>query len=831
MRLFRNLLLLFVQHMFMHSHIKKISTGNALQINLATIFSIVFSLLLASSHLQAQQIRTVVKIVNIKHSPVPFASVKAVAITDSTKAVQKISDSTGTVIFNLLPGQYNIQASSINYEAVNKGITISGNTTFTITLQPTSKSVGSVVVTSRRPVMRQEDDKTIVDPEVLASSSTNAYEILEKTPGLFVDQDGNVYLSSTTPAMIFINGREQKMSTSDIASMLKNLPPNSIASIEILRTPSAKYDASGSGGIINIVLKKGVKLGLTGSATAGISQGKYGNKFIGMNLNNSNGALSSFINFQYNSRNTYDEIKTDRIFAADTLLSQDAYTIYPTNSYYLGFGIGYQLNKKWEINYDSRLSYTNFINSSTNLSQIKKISNNNLITNNTTDVDNKGNSFNVTQGISTKYKIDSIGSEWTNDFSYNYAPNNNTQFITTTYTIPVALTAIGDGDIKTKLHFLSAQTNLVYKLPKQLTVETGLKSTYVIFNNGTNYYKQSGTNRIKDNIRTSTYNYNESINAAYLQASKTIFGLTLKAGARVENTNMEGQQVVPKDTSFTIHRTDVFPYVYLSRSVMNIAGYDIRAYLVYRRTISRPGYQLLNPSQRYIDQYLFETGNPSLRPQFTQNYEANISAGDHPLFAVGINDTKDIFTNVIYQADSSHSVSYRTYDNLGNNKETYFRILGAIPPGKTYFFVVGAQYNHNFYQGLYENKPLSFKKGSWTIFTYQTLRLTPNTQFMVNGFARFNGQLQFYELSNFGSLNLSLNQQFFKKKLTVSLSGTDILFTNKNDFTIKQGTIKASGFRLADTRRYGINLRYNFGFRKKEENNMFNIESPEKANQ
>src|SRR4028118_1092556 len=118
--------------------------------------------------------------------------------------------------------------------------------------------------------MRQEDDKTIVDPENLAASSTNAFEILEKTPGLFVDQDGNVYLSSTTPARIYINGREQRMSTADIATMLKSLPPNSIASIEILRTPSAKYDANGGGGIVNVVLKKGVRIGLTGSANVGL---------------------------------------------------------------------------------------------------------------------------------------------------------------------------------------------------------------------------------------------------------------------------------------------------------------------------------------------------------------------------------------------------------------------------------------------------------------------------------------------------------------------------------------------------------------------------------
>lgn len=263
---------------------------------------------------------------------------------------------------------------------------------------------------------------------------------------------------------------------------------------------------------------------------------------------------------------------------------------------------------------------------------------------------------------------------------------------------------------------------------------------------------------------------------------------------------------------------------------MKIAGYDLRAYLVFRRTISRPAYEYLNPSIRFVDQYLFETGNPSLRPQFTKNYEANISVDERPIIAIGVNDTKDIFTNVIYQADTSNKLAFRTYDNLGSNKETYFRALGALPPGKRYFFVAGFQYNHNFYQGLYENKPLSFKKGSWTIFSYQTFKVTPLMQLTLNGFARFKGQQQFYELSTFGALNMSLNQQLFKKKLIITVSANDIFATNKNDFIINQGSVSASGFRKGDTRRFGLNFRYNFGIRKKEENNLFNLESPERAN-
>jgi hypothetical protein len=264
---------------------------------------------------------------------------------------------------------------------------------------------------------------------------------------------------------------------------------------------------------------------------------------------------------------------------------------------------------------------------------------------------------------------------------------------------------------------------------------------------------------------------------------------------------MEGRQIIPRDTSFNIHRTDLFPYIYVSKKVMTIAGYELRAFLVYRRTIARPVYEQLNPFPRYVDQYLSETGNPALRPQFTTNYEANISVDERPILAIGVNDTKDIFTNVIYQADTSRSQAYRTYDNLGKNKEWYFRGLGALPPGKKYFFVLGAQYNHNFYQGLYEDEPLSFKKGTWTFFTYHSLKLDKRSQLTLNGFVRFNGQQQFYELTSFGALNTSINRQFFQQKLTITLSMIDIFATNKNNFEIDQGSVNANGFRQADTRR------------------------------
>lgn len=790
---------------------------------------LLFSCTLAAGWLQAQDIPVTIKIVNTENKPVAAASVTLKDRIDSLQSFQQVADSNGTAVFRLQKDhQYAVTISSVNYQPIEKGIIVSSDKTrFTFTAEPLSKTLGAVVVTSQRPLMRQEDDKTIVDPEVLAATSTSGYEVIEKTPGLFVDQDGNIYINSLTPATVHINGREMKMSTADIATMLKSLPPNSIDRIEIVKTPSAKYDASGGGGIVNVVLKKGVKIGMTGSISAGWQQGVYGNKFGGFNLTNNTGKKNTYLNLNYSNRNGYEEIKTDRVFAPDSLLSQDALTKYPASTYYAGFGMGYQFNDKWSVSYDGRLSLNDYDNKTNNRSIISKISTGQTITSNLAKVNNDGSSFMLNNGIATKYKIDSLGSEWTNDLSYTYARNNADQVFSTLYYFPLKPTEGGEGNNLAKRNFFTGQSDLRLKLKKNITLETGIKGSWLGFNSVANYYKQSGNTIYKDNARTNTFHYEENINAAYLQGSKTIRDVIIKIGTRLENTNMKGRQIIPGDTSFSIHRTDLFPYVYLSKKVMMIAGYELRAYLVYRRTISRPVYEQLNPFPRYVDQYLTETGNPSLRPQFTQNYEANISVDERPLLAVGINDTKDIFTNVIYQSDTSQSQAYRTYDNLGKNKEWYFRGMGVIPPGKRYFLVLGVQYNHNMYDGLYENKPLVFSKGTWTFFTFQTFKLDKRSQLTASGFIRLKGQQQFYELSSFGTLNTSINRQFLKQKMVVTLSMNDVFFTFRNDFKINQGSVNASGFRRSDTRRFGVNVRYNFGIRKKEERqDVFDINAP-----
>jgi hypothetical protein len=736
----------------------------------------------------------------------------------------------GTLISLPARQEYLFSISATSIVPIEKKIQLgTKDTTLLITATANVKSMEGVVVTSRKPLVTQQDDKTIVDAEIMANSSTNAYEVLEKTPGAIVDQDGNVYLNSATPATIQINGREVKLSATDLASLLKSLPANSIAKIEILRTPSAKYDASSSGGIVNIVLKKGMKLGTNGSFNFAYFQGKYATVSAGFNLNKSVKKVNTNLNYQFTDRNYFEEVNSLRYITRDnSIVNQKAYTKYPGQSQFVNGGIDIALNKDWSFGYNTRISHTRSRSNATNDIELLSQANQSLMGKTQSLISNSGPAVFWNNEIELKWTIDSVGSELEIEADYDYSNNKNRQDYRNNFLIPFNRVIAGDGDINNKKNIGELEAGLTLKLKHKYTLEAGAKLATSHSQNSALYFVDSSGGRKTDSFQTNRFRYREQISSAYLQLSKTFVGFTIKPGLRLENTNIEGNQFFPKDTTVQIKRTDLFPYLYLRRNITKLFGFMLTGNAIYRRSIRRPFYEALNPYPKYIDQYLFDVGNPSLRPQFTSNYEFNIMADQFPVFSIGLNDITDIFTNVTYQDDSSKIV-YRTYDNLGRNKEMYVIFVGGIPPGGKYFFYLGGQHNLSNYDGFYQGQPLSYKRGSWTFFMFQNYKPTPTLNISMNGFMRVKGLVNFYELKTFGQLNISVNKAILKKKMNIILAGNDIFRTNQYGFNIQQAGIKASGKRFNDTRRIGLTIRYNFGIRPKEEKTE-SFEAPAEGN-
>ncbi len=800
--------------------------------NLKIIFFTVAILLVLVFSTQAQN-KTVTLTVFLQTAKTDSLSNASIQLlNDSAVATTQLFKKDGNRFDVQVLSKYTISVSCIGFATVTKIINITDkNLNITVFLKRSSTNLkGITVVSTKKPLIKQEDDKTIVDATVLANSSTNAYEVLEKTPGAIVDQDGNVYLSSMSPATVFINGREMKLSSADLASLLKSLPAGSVSKIEILRNPSAKYDAASSGGIVNIVLKKGVKLGSSGSTNIGYFQGVYSTKTAGININKSAGKLNSYFSYQYTNRNNFEEVNSSRFISTDTLqLMQKAYTTYPSANNYFGGGTDIAFTKKFSAGYDVRLSHNN--GSSNALNTINIFKQKTVTEKNESNIGNKSAALFWGNTISSKYKIDSLGSEWTTSFDYNFYNNTGVQNYSNAFILPAQQNIFGNGDNKSRKNIFTAQTDITLKWPKIFTLEAGIKTTISHSNNSALYFLRNGTSgtTVVDDFQTNTFKYKETITAAYAQLAKTFFGFTLKPGLRLETTNIFGQQLIPKDTTLSIKRTDIFPYVFLRHKLFKMFGFHLIGNAIYRRSIKRPYYEVLNPYPKYVDQYLFDVGNPNLKPQFTTNYEVNVTFDDFPVFAFGINETKDIFSNVTYQNDVT-KIAYRTYDNLGKNKELYFRIVGGIPPGGKYFFYMGAQHNFNTYNGVYQNQPLNYSRGSWVFFMYQEFKASNTLTIDMQGFMRTKGLQNFYELKNFGGLYISANKAVLNKKANIILSVNDVLRTNKVNFSLNQGNVSAQGSRLNDTRRLGITLRYNFGLSKPKVNSNFGAPVESKEN-
>lgn len=715
--------------------------------------------------------------------------------------------------------KYKVRVSAVGFETLEDEI-LTNKPEFKVTLKTSSTQLGEVSVTARKPLITHDGDKDIVDPEALIQSSTNVLEVLEKTPGLFADSDGNIYLSSTTPAKIYINGREQRMGSSDLATILRSLPPNAVEKIEVIRTPSANMDASSTGGSVNIVLRKGYSMFGSGSISAGMNQGEFGNQFLNASYNKSLGKTTYYINGGLNRRKNKNFLSTDRRISESSLLNSESRIFSTDESQLLNYGISREINKKWDISYDGRLIHRDFTTKNytqTLISDQETFNNNNRIF-------SDGGSFNINQNINSVYKLDSLGTKkLVIDFSTDFLrPSSNQNY---TNVITNASETSGAGRNTSSSDFYTLTADFHYQFKNKFKLESGGKVSILNFNSDANFTRTQNGTTTPDSFRNNNFNYQSRISALYVQGSKNMGPYSLKTGVRLETTFMSGNQIIPADTTFKIQRADLFPFVYLGRTIGKIAGWDMRGFIIARRTISRPGYNQLNPFRQYVDEFTYQSGNPALKPQFANNYEFNINIDGYPILAFGQNFIEDIFTSVIYQDQNNPQITNRTFDNLAKNRETYFRMVGALPPGGKYFFVAGAQYSMNNYSGFYEGSPVNFKRGTWRFFTFHEFKIDKRSTINLQGFLQTKGQLQFTELSDFGNINLSVNRKFLQDKLIVSLNANDVFFTNKYNFKINQGNMLASGYQYQDSRRIGINLRYNFG-RKRRAENGFNLDMP-----
>lgn len=615
--------------------------------------------------------------------PVEFATV---ALKDESGAVidGAVADDKGRFTINrLADGNYTLRITFIGYETKEIPVTISRKDVdlSIIELAEEAAMLNEIVVEGQRPIIEEKVDRLVYNAENDATAQGgDATDVLRRVPMLSVDLDGNVSLRGNSNILVLINNKPSTITASSVADALKQIPADQIKSVEVITSPSAKYDAEGSSGIINIITKKNTLEGLSLNVDAGAG---YRGSNLGLNGNYRKGkmgfSLGGFGRANYNVTGSYEnnQITQDTIFnlqRADTR-SQGIF-----GRYQLGWD--YEINKYNYLAASVRYGLRNGRDYQDGLYTETRI-NNNLERSDLADVKTINNSGNVDLNLDYTRTFDKTSKELS--ASILYSRNDRTDdFTNTSYDGNNVVDVVRRNDNKSLNEEITFQIDYQTPIGDRQLVEMGAKE---IIRNVTSDY-QSYTALGPDGTFTpdpgsgagNVFRYSQDVSAGYLSyTANLIKGYSIKAGARYEYTrldasfaNSEGAPEVNLP-SFG----NLVPSVNLSKRMGNNMFR-----LSYNRRIRRPSIQFLNPNRQNPNPLFQNIGNPNLTPEFTDNYELSYSANIKSTYlniSAFVRNTTEAIQSV---REARGDTIITTYQNIGQETAYGLDLFGNVMLGK-----------------------------------------------------------------------------------------------------------------------------------------------------
>lgn len=562
--------------------------------------------------------------------PVEFATL-ALINTKTNKPVDgTVADGVGKFTLNKVAvGTYKIVVSFIGYESKTVFINVTekndDHDLGVIKMQQSSKMLSEVTVEGQRALIEERVDRTVYNAEKDASNrGGDATDVLKKVPMLSVDLDGNPSLRGSTNVKVLINNKPSTIMASSITDALKQIPADMIKTVEVITSPSAKYDAEGSAGIINIVTKKNTLQGLTLSFDSSVGA-RGSNLSLNGNFRNKNWGMSlgGFGRSEYNVNGKFEstQITTNNGLQTTNLQTAETRRQGLFGNYQLGFD--WDINKQNSITSSVRFGVRNGNNWQDGLQQIR----NNVVSSlrNTNSLDESANvdvNVDYTHTFEKPQKEFSILSMYSrnnraNDF-YNLIMNPNSSMSEITNSIKNQNTSYNE----------EATFQMDYQTPiaKNQLFEFGGKG---ILRNVTSDYKSftAGANGIYAAANTATlptnvFDYNQNIWGTYGSYTLTTKSKwSIKAGARYEHTDITAS-FLKKEGQNTV----IPPYGVLVPSVNMSKTFKSGTWrFSYNRRIQRPGIENLNPNVNATNPLNISVGNPNLAPEYTNNYEVSYS--------------------------------------------------------------------------------------------------------------------------------------------------------------------------------------------------------------
>lgn len=555
--------------------------------------------------------------------PIPYASVALLRQRDSSVVTGMLTKTNGEFNLEGLPfGPLIVRINFMGYTALQKKVTITPQTTEqdlgNIKMQPNVKTLQSVEITGQKSAFTMGIDKKVFNVDRnLTSVGGTATDVLKNIPSVNVDLDGNVSVRNAAPN-IFVDGKPSTLT-------LDQIPADAIESVELVTNPSARYDAEGMSGILNIVLKKNKKAGFNGSVQGGIGTG---NKYNGGgNINIRQGKFNVFANYNINANQTWGEGTTSRSNFRSGAVADTNYLLQNSNSkskplFQFGrFGLDYSLDNRNTISLSQNIVAGNFNNYEDLLSTFSD-THHNITGKSDRQNNNKFGFRNYTTALGFKHTYAKPNKEWSADLNYNRSSNNRNGDYLTQALNPQGI-ALGQPMFQTnntagKTTFITIQTDYTNPVGKNGKLEAGAKVTLRDYTSDYEVFDKDTLNNVMvpNTVLSTSYKYNEEIYAGYANFSNTMGNFGYQAGLRIEQYVYAGenQGIHYKPTKAV---PGFFPSIYLSQKLKK----DQELQLNYSRRVNRPNFFQLIPYRDYSDPQNQREGNPNLKPEYTNSME------------------------------------------------------------------------------------------------------------------------------------------------------------------------------------------------------------------
>lgn len=761
--------------------------------------------------------------VSTNQKPVESASVTLLRAKDSSVAKLAISDKTGQFeIEKIKTGRYLLAVQSLGHaKYYGQVFEISASspsyTNDTIELTAAAKVLSNVTVVSQKPLIEQKIDRTVVNVEASVSNTgTNAMEVLEKSPGISVDKDGNISLKGKQGVQVFVDGRPTYLSGQDLANMLRNMQSSQLDQVEIMTNPPAKYDAAGNSGIINIKTKKNKQVGYNGSVTAGYGQGIYPKTNESVNMNYRTGKVNVFGNGNYGYRERFQTLNIQRKFidavSKDVKSNFDQQNNLHNNdeSYGGKIGLDYFVSQKTTLGFVLNGSKSN--NEFTSRGAINIADPNYVLQSQTRAAsDNKAEWKNFSTNLNLRQLLDTTGSEITADFDYIRYRSNNTQSVTNGY-----YDAIGNpstvnrpdtllGNLPQDIAIYSLKADYLKPLKKGARFEAGFKSSFVKTDNNALYDSVRNGSLVQDVNRSNHFVYNENINAAYVNYSRPISKkLSGQLGLRMEHTHSNGNQL----TTGIVFKRDyvqLFPTAYLQYQPNAKNTYVLN----YGKRISRPDYQSLNPFVTFLDRYTYEQGNPNLQPQFSHNIELSHTYNNFLTTTVNYTNTTDIIQQVLEQ-NTAKNESYIKSTNIAQQRQYGISVNAFVSVTKWWTSNLYMNVFNNRFSGIINGDPVTISATTGMFNIMEQFKFNKGWGAEISGFGRTEAVEGIFRIKPFAIMNLGISKQMMKNKGSLRISVRDFLWSQRIKGESKYSNIDTKFQQFGESRVVNLSFTYRF---------------------